>query len=170
MNARDLSEPPNGTTSGCPPPSQHHNYRGLLHTQQRNHFGGLPTDCFRAGVAQITRRCDCTFLASLCFKLRFFDSLNLAQDRRTRGSDARFSPVARGFAANRTAKTAFAHPKIARYDRLIVPPSTVEPAHVALSSVNSIAPRGEWLDIRATAFKRRCRREPQGAFATARAR
>ena len=36
-------------------------------------------------------------------------------------ADARFYPVARGFAANRTAKTAVAHPKIARYDRLIVP-------------------------------------------------
>src|SRR6476660_4485273 len=35
-SAVDLSEPPNGTTSGCPPPSQHHNYRGLLHKQQRN--------------------------------------------------------------------------------------------------------------------------------------
>src|ERR1700704_2929505 len=39
LNARDLSEPLNGTTSGCPPPSQHHNYRRSLHTQQRNRFG-----------------------------------------------------------------------------------------------------------------------------------
>src|ERR1700709_2762618 len=35
-DARDFSEPPNGTTSGCPPPSQGHNYRTLLHTQQTN--------------------------------------------------------------------------------------------------------------------------------------
>jgi len=75
MNARDLSEPPNGTTSGCPPPSQHHNYRGLLHTQQRNRFGRVPAVCFWVGVAQITRRCDRAFSASHCFISVFFNSL-----------------------------------------------------------------------------------------------
>src|ERR1700712_515390 len=54
INARDLSEPPNGTTSGCPPPSQHHNYRRLLHTQQRNRLERPDTAPFPDGVAQIT--------------------------------------------------------------------------------------------------------------------
>jgi hypothetical protein len=67
MNARDLSEPPKyGTTSGCPPPSQHHNYRRLLHTQQRNRPGRCPNSRFWKGVAQITRSRDRIFFASLC--------------------------------------------------------------------------------------------------------
>src|SRR4030081_3572506 len=35
INARDLSEPPNGTPSGCPPPSRDQHPRTLLHTQQQ---------------------------------------------------------------------------------------------------------------------------------------
>src|ERR1700730_12170870 len=67
MNARDLSEPTkNGTTSGCPPPSQHHNYRRLLHTQQRNRSEPYPPSRFWKGVAQITRSDDRTFIVSLC--------------------------------------------------------------------------------------------------------
>src|SRR3981081_4848112 len=66
LNARDLSEPPNGTTSGCPPPSQHHNYRRYLHTQQRNCSERCESGRFWKGVAQITRIRDRTFIASPC--------------------------------------------------------------------------------------------------------
>src|ERR1700704_1386144 len=62
----DLSEPPNGTTSGCPPPSQHHNYRRYLHTQQRNCSERCESGRFWKGVAQITRIRDRTFIASPC--------------------------------------------------------------------------------------------------------
>src|SRR5258708_15491305 len=71
INARDLSEPPNGTTSGCPPPSQHHNYRRLLHTQQRNRSERGESGRFWKGVAQITRSRDRTFIASLCSPMMF---------------------------------------------------------------------------------------------------
>src|SRR6267154_113339 len=71
LNARDLSEPPNGTTSGCPPPSQHHNYRRYLHTQQRNCSERCESGRFWKGVAQITRIRDRTFIASLCSIKRF---------------------------------------------------------------------------------------------------
>jgi hypothetical protein len=81
LNARDLSEPPNGTTSGCPPPSRDHNYRGLLHTQQRNHFQRPDSAPFPMGVAQITRVCDRHFLVRHCFCFRFLDS---AISRRSR--------------------------------------------------------------------------------------
>jgi hypothetical protein len=66
LNARDLSEPTNGTTSGCPPPSQHHNYRRYLHTQQRNRSERCEPGRFWKAVAQITRIRDRTFIASLC--------------------------------------------------------------------------------------------------------
>jgi hypothetical protein len=75
MNARDLSEPPNnGTTSGCPPPSQHHNYRRTLHTQQRNRFKRGKSARFWMGVAQITRNRDRNLIASICFIKVFLDS------------------------------------------------------------------------------------------------
>jgi hypothetical protein len=75
MNARDLSEPPNnGTTSGCPPPSQHHNYRRTLHTQQRNRFERGKSARFWMGVAQIARSRDRNLIASICFITVFLDS------------------------------------------------------------------------------------------------
>ena len=67
----DLSEPPNGTTSGCPPPSHRHNYRTILHTQQRNRFHTCESDCFWMGVAQITRKRDRNLSVSHCSK-KFF--------------------------------------------------------------------------------------------------
>ena len=80
-DARDLSEPLNGTTSGCPPPSLHHNYRRTLHTQQRNRFGGCSTIRFWEGVAQITRRRDRTFFVSLCYITNFYISSICNEDR-----------------------------------------------------------------------------------------
>ncbi|SHM58687.1 hypothetical protein SAMN05444321_6847 [Bradyrhizobium lablabi] len=72
MNARDLSEPPNGTTSGCPPPSPDHNYRGLLHTQQRNRSEQPDSAPFPNGVAQITRIRDRGFHANYCLCSVFY--------------------------------------------------------------------------------------------------
>src|ERR1700752_3368154 len=66
MNARDLSEPPNGTTSGCPPPSLDHNYRGLLHKQQMNRSEPPGSAPFPKGVAQITRDRDRSFFLNIC--------------------------------------------------------------------------------------------------------
>ena len=71
VNARDLSEPPNGTTSGCPPPSQDDNYRTLLHTQQRNRSKPGESGRFWKGVAQITRSRDRGFHASHCYATLF---------------------------------------------------------------------------------------------------
>ena len=89
----DLSEPLNGTTSGCPPPSQHHNYRRYLHTQQRNCSERCESGRFWKGVAQITRIRDRTFIASLCsikpFRLRPF----CVRDRCAGRSVRRFSPL-----------------------------------------------------------------------------
>ena len=90
----DLSEPLNGTTSGCPPPSQHHNYRRYLHTQQRNCSERCESGRFWKGVAQITRIRDRTFIASLCsikpFRLRPF----CVRDRCAGQSVRRISPLA----------------------------------------------------------------------------
>jgi hypothetical protein len=102
MNARDLSEPPkNGTTSGCPPPSQHHNYRRPLHTQQRNRLERYQTDRFWTGVAQITRSRDRIFIASLCSIKLFSVSRILGADRCVGTRLIGFPPRARLFAPNR---------------------------------------------------------------------
>ena len=102
LNARDLSEPPNGTTSGCPPPSQHHNYRRYLHTQQRNCSERCESGRFWKGVAQITRIRDRTFIASLCsikpFRLRPF----CVRDRCAGQPVRRFSPLTPLSAPNQT--------------------------------------------------------------------
>src|ERR1700686_2413411 len=92
LNARDLSEPPNGTTSGCPPPSQHHNYRRLLHTQQRNRSERGESGRFWKGVAQITRSRDRAFIASLCSLMLFSISSIWRADRCAGSGLARFSP------------------------------------------------------------------------------
>jgi len=92
MNARDLSEPPNGTTSGCPPPSQHHNYRRLLHTQQRNRWERCESGRFWKGVAQITRSRDRTFITSLCSQRWFSISSIWRADRCASGRSAGLSP------------------------------------------------------------------------------
>jgi len=57
---------------GCPPPSQHHNYQRLLHTQQRNRSECPDSARFPAGAAQITRRRDRSPLLSICSKRVFF--------------------------------------------------------------------------------------------------
>jgi hypothetical protein len=68
----------NGTTSGCPPPSPHHNYRRFLHTQQRNHSETPRKARFWPGVAQITRKRDQAFSVSNCsatvFSISPFDA------------------------------------------------------------------------------------------------
>ena len=81
QNARDLSEPPNGTTSGCPPPPHQHNYRTFLHTQQMNRLETCESDRFWMGVAQITRKRDRYFHASNCFIIRFPISSICPSDR-----------------------------------------------------------------------------------------
>ena len=92
MNARDLSEPPKyGTTSGCPPPSQHHNYRRSLHTQQRNRFERRKSERFWKGVAQITRNRDRPFITSLCSITLFSIGSIWRTDRCTGRRDRRFS-------------------------------------------------------------------------------
>jgi hypothetical protein len=93
MNARDLSEPPNnGTTSGCPPPSQHHNYRRALHTQQRNRSERWVSGRFWKGVAQITRNRDWTFIASLWF-ISLFQNSSICHADRCAGSGCAESPL-----------------------------------------------------------------------------
>ena len=97
----DLSEPPNGTTSGCPPPSQHHNYRRYLHTQQRNRSERCESGRFWKGVAQITRIRDRTFIASLCSITLFRLVPFCVRDRCSGSRCAGFSPLAPLFAPNR---------------------------------------------------------------------
>src|SRR6201996_5464409 len=121
MNARDLSEPPNGTTSGCPPPSQHHNYRGLLHTQQRNSFSGLSTVRFWVGVAQITRGCDRAFSARHYFISPFLDSSVCPPNCYPSGCNIGSSLPERRFAPNRAAKTGLATPIIGRENGQLSP-------------------------------------------------
>jgi hypothetical protein len=71
----------NGTTSGCPPPSQHHNYRRALHTQQRNHSERCNSGRFWKGVAQITRNRERAFTANLCSTTLFPNSSICHPDR-----------------------------------------------------------------------------------------
>lgn len=71
----------NGTTSGCPPPSQHHNYRRALHTQQRNHSERCNSGRFWKGVAQITRNRERAFTANLCSATLFPNSSICHPDR-----------------------------------------------------------------------------------------
>jgi hypothetical protein len=50
IDARDISEPPkNGTTSGCPPPSQHQSYRSSLRAQYKEWGRGATGRTFLEG-------------------------------------------------------------------------------------------------------------------------
>ena len=81
-NARDLSERPiDGTTSGCPPPSRHQNYRRALHKQQRNRWERPGSARFWRGVAQMARRRDSAHIVSHCFLTRFSPFGFYARDR-----------------------------------------------------------------------------------------
>jgi hypothetical protein len=75
----------NGTTSGCPPPSQRHNYRRALHTQQRNRSERCNSGRFWKGVAQITRNRERAFTASLC-SITLFQNSSICHPDRCAGS------------------------------------------------------------------------------------
>ena len=100
----DLSEPPNGTTSGCPPPSQHHNYRRALHTQQRNHSERCNSGRFWKGVAQITRNRERAFTANLCSTTLFPNSSICHPDRCAGNNWVGFPLLALRPTPNRAAK------------------------------------------------------------------
>ena len=102
----DLSEPPNGTTSGCPPPSHRHNYRTILHTQQRNRFEPCESARFWMGVAQITRSRERNFIASLCSVVLFSISSIWAHSALREHPSRRVSLFGCRFASNRMRESA----------------------------------------------------------------
>ena len=73
-NARDLANHLFGATSGCPPPSHGHNYRCILHTQQRNRLGRPQSGRFWKPVAQIARRLSGSCVVSNCNIITFRES------------------------------------------------------------------------------------------------
>ena len=94
----------NGTTSGCPPPSQHHNYRRALHTQQRNHSERCNPGRFWKGVAQITRDRERAFPANLCSTTLFPNSSICHPDRCAGNNWVGFPLLALRPTPNRAAK------------------------------------------------------------------
>ena len=101
-----IRDRPNGTTSGCPPPSQHHNYRTLLHTQQRNRFEPCKSARFWMGVAQITRSRERNFIASLCSVVLFSISSIWAHSALREHPSRRVSLFGSRFASNRMRESA----------------------------------------------------------------
>src|SRR6202008_2832805 len=93
---------------------QHHNYRRLLHTQQRNRSERYPTGRFWKGVAQITRNRDWTFIASHCSKRLFSISSIWTADRRVGIAARRFSTTACRFHPESGREPDRPQPKIAR--------------------------------------------------------